>query len=292
MDAVTIALPSAFGGATLVASISRTLLNSMADWQLFFGCVGLVLIASLVGLFVTRRYLDSLRTDGDAGVVAGVTAIAMTLFAFVLAFGVVSLYDQFNNAEDSVSGEASDMAQIARDSMAFPAATRGQIDGAVKNYVLEVRRREFHLMRFGREDGRAEVLFDRIFTALQGYEPKTQSQVSFYGSAVDELNDAVIHRRERHAEMNAALPIAFSTLIILTAIVSIVTTFFVTTKSRALEFLLVGSVAIIVGAGLLTVLLLQYPFSGSVAISSQPYVEGILGCVVLGQHCSSLMSSP
>ena len=287
MEAVTTALSEALDGAAPVASISRTLLNSMPDWQLFFGCVALVLVAALLGLAATRRYLASLRTTADAGVVAAVTAIAMTLFAFVLAFGVVSLYDQFNTAENSVSGEAGDMAQIVRDGMSFPAVTRDRVDTSVRNYILEVRDREFRLMRDGREDARAEVLFDRLFTALQRYEPRTQSQVAFYGSAVQELNDAVTHRRERHAEMNAALPKAFLTLIILTAIVSIVTTFFVTTKSGALEVVLVASVAIIVGAGLLTVFLLQYPFSGSVAVSSQPYVDGILGCVVLGLHCSS-----
>lgn len=287
MEAVTTALSEALDGAAPIAGISRTLLNSMADWQLFFGLVTLVLVAALLGLAVTRRYLGSLRADADAGVVAAVTAIAMTLFAFVLAFAVVSLYDQFNTAEDSVSGEASDMAQLVRDSMSFPGVTRDRVDTAVKDYILEVRDREFHLMRDGREDRRAEVLFDRIFTSMQRYEPRTQSQVAFYGSAVQELNDAVTHRRERHAEVNAALPRAFSTLIFLTAIVSIGTTLFVTTKSRALEVVLVASVAIIVGAGLLTVLLLQYPFSGSVAVSSQPYVEGLLGCVVLGLHCSS-----
>jgi hypothetical protein len=288
MGADARALSEMLGGAAVAESISRSLLNSMADWQLFFGCVGVVLVASVLGLLATRRYLEPLREGADAGVVAAVTAIAMTLFAFVLAFGVVSLYDQFNNAEDSVSGEASDMAQIYRDSMTFPVVTRDRVDKAVKDYILEVRGREFHLMHDGREDPRAEVLFDRIFTAMQRYSPRTQTQVAFYGSAVSELNDAVTHRRERHAEANAALPKAFSTLIILTAIVSIVTTFFVTSKSRALEILLVSSVAIIVGAGLLTVLLLQYPFSGSVAVSSQPYVEGVLACLVLGQDCSAM----
>ena len=271
---------------TVAASISRTVLNSMADWELFLAIVGSVLIASLVGLLVARRYLPSLRTAADAGVVAGVTAIVMTLFAFVLAFGVVSLYDQFNAARDSVSGEASDLAQITRDSRVFPTATQDQIDKAVKEYIVEVRNREFGLMHDGHDDPRASQLFGRIFTALQSYEPKTQAQVAFYGSAVAQLNDAVTHRRARRAEINAALPKSFATLIILTAILSIVTTFFVATESKALEVVLVSCVAIIVGAGLLTVLLLQYPFSGSVAVSSEPFVQGVLRCLVLSLGCA------
>ncbi|MFL5929023.1 MAG: DUF4239 domain-containing protein [Gaiellaceae bacterium] len=270
----------------VVASITRSLLNSMADWELFLVIVGAVVFCSIIGLLVTRRYCKPLRDAADAGVVAGVTAIVMTLFAFVLAFGVVSLYDQFNRATDSVAGEASDLAQLIRASRTFPKPAQERIDKAVKAYILEVRNREFRLMHGGHDDLAASVLFEKIFTAVEGYEPKTQAQVAFYGSAVASLNDAVTNRRARGTEINASLPRAFGTLIILTAIVSILTTFFVTAKHRGVEVLLVSSVAIIVGAGLLTVLLLQYPFSGSVAVSSQPFVEGALRCLVLGLSCS------
>ena len=269
----------------VVASITRTLLNSRPEWQLFLLIVGLVLVAALVGLFLTRRYLAPLRTAEDAGVVAGVTAIVMTLFAFVLAFGVVSLYDQFNDAEHSVSGEANDLAQLIRDSRSFPPAARDDIDKAVRDYILQVRDSEFELMHGGDDDPRASMLFGRIFTALQRYEPTTESQIAFYGSAVAQLNDALSQRRARLAAIDASLPTAFSTLIILTAIISILTTFFVVASSRGLEVVLVSSVAVIVGAGLLTSLLLQYPFSGSVSVSSDPFVDGTLRCLVLRLDC-------
>jgi len=264
----------------IVAGINRSLLNSMPDWLLFLVIVGAVLVASLLGLYLTRRYLAGLRDAADAGVVVAITAIAMTLFAFVLAFAVVTLYDQFNAAGDSVTGEASDFAQIVRDSHGFPERNRQDIERAIRAYILEVRDREFHLMRDGHDDPVASNRFDDVFHAVERYDPRTQAQVAFYGSAVSELNDAVSHRRARRTLINASLPRAYTTLIFLTAIVSIVTTFFVVTHSRKLEDLLVVFVAIIVGAGLLTALLLQYPFSGSVAVSSKPFVEGVLQCIV------------
>jgi hypothetical protein len=36
----------------------------------------------------------------------------------------------------------------------------------------------------------------------------------------------------------------------------------------------------VVGLGLLTVLILEYPFSGSIAVSSDPLVQGSLGQLV------------
>lgn len=35
-------------------------------------------------------------------------------------------------------------------------------------------------------------------------------------------------------------------------------------------------VAVVVGAGLLTALILQYPYSGSIAVRSEPFTQGTL----------------
>jgi uncharacterized membrane protein len=264
----------------LVAGLSRTILDSMPDWALFIVIVGGVVAASLVGLFLSRRYLAQWRNTADGPVVAAVATMVMTLFALVLAFAVVTLYDQYNGASDSVTGEATDLAQIVRDSATFPPAAQQKIDGAVKAYILEVRDHEFKLMHDGKEDDAASDRLQDIFTAFEGYNPQTTAQVGFYNSAITELNDAVTERRARLEAVDAALPSAFAALLALSALVSILTTFFLSTENTTLEVVLVSSVAVIVGAGLLTALLLQYPFSGSVAVSSHPFVTGTLAKLV------------
>ena len=266
----------------LVASISRTVLNSLPDWQLFLVIVGGVLVVSLIGHLLARRYLGSLRSPDDTGLVAGVTGIVMTLFAFVLAFAVVSLYDQFNQAKASVAGETSALIRVVQDSSGFPTRRKELIDTAVRDYVKEVNQHEFKAMHDGKAsvNDPARTKFRALFTTLQGYEPMTEAQRAFYGSAVGSLNDAVTSRRARLDLVDVAIPKAFATLIFLTAILSIVTTFFITTTSKALEFVLVSFVAIIVGAGLITVLLLEYPFSGSVSVSPKPFGAGFLPCIV------------
>jgi hypothetical protein len=267
-------------GPVLVAGLSRTILNSMPDWALFVVIVGGVVIGALAGLFLSRRYLAHWRTTADGPVVAAVATMVMTLFALVLAFAVVTLYDQYSAASDGVTAEATDLSQIVRDSHVFPPATQLKIDRAVKAYIVEVRDNEFPLMHAGKEDQVANDLFQDIFAAFQSYNPQTTAQVGFYNSAVNQLNDAVTQRRARLEEVNAALPSAFAALLFLSALVSILTTFFLSTENSTLEVVLVASVAVIVGAGLLTALLLQYPFSGSVAVSSHPFVEGALTKIV------------
>ncbi len=252
----------------------------MPDWALFLVIVGSIVIAALAGLLISRRYFARWRNTPDGPVVAAVATMVMTLFALVLAFAVVTLYDQFSAASDSVSAEATDLSQIVRDSHSFPPATQHSIEGAVKAYIIEVRGTEFRLMHDGKEDPKANALFEDIFAAFQRYNPQTTAQVGFYNSAVTQLNDAVTQRRARLEAVDSALPSAFSALLILSAVVSILTTFFLSTENATLEVVLVSAVAVIVGAGLLTALLLQYPFSGSVAVSSHPFVTGTLGQLV------------
>ena len=48
----------------VLASTTRTLLNSMADWQLFLLIVGGTLAAARLGLLGTRRYLAPLPRPG------------------------------------------------------------------------------------------------------------------------------------------------------------------------------------------------------------------------------------
>jgi type II secretory pathway pseudopilin PulG len=266
----------------LVASISRDVLNSFPDWQLFVGIVGGVVVVSLIGHLLARRYLAPLRSPDDTGLVAGVTGIVMTLFAFVLAFAVVSLYDQFNEAKASVAGETAALIRIVQDSSGFPTRRKELIDTAIRDYVKEVNQHEFKAMHDGKAsvNDPARTKFRALFKTLQNYEPKTEAQKAFYGSAIASLNDALTQRRTRLDLVDAAIPQAFATLIFLTAILSIVTTFFIATKNKALEFVLVSFIAIIVGTGLITVLLLQYPFSGSVSVSAKPFGEGFLPCIV------------
>ena len=174
----------------------------MPDWALFVVIVGGVLIGALLGLFLSRRYLAHWRSTADGPVVAAVATMVMTLFALVLAFAVVTLYDQFSAASDSVTAEATDLSQIIRDSHVFPPATQlSKIDHAVKAYIVEVRGKEFPLMHAEQgEDETASDLFQDIFTAFQNYNPQTTAQVGFYNSAVNQLNDAVTQRRARLEE--------------------------------------------------------------------------------------------
>jgi hypothetical protein len=48
------------------------------------------------------------------------------------------------------------------------------------------------------------------------------------------------------------------------------------THHTPVDVAIVVTIAIVVGAGLLTAVILQYPFSGSIAVKSDPFNSGVL----------------
>lgn len=264
----------------------RDTLNAVPDWALLIiVCVGLPAI-SIGAFFIAVRWLDAWRTDESSAIVVAVGAMVMTLFALVLAFAAVNLYDGYRNASSNVDEEANALTQIMRDVRVFPVAERNRVDRTLIAYIDSVTTVEFHGMRVGDSVTAHAALpeADKLFAVIQSYNPRTANQQAFYSSVVDKLNDLASLRRDRIAADNSSLPHSFTALLLLTAVVSIVMTFFLRTHSIGLDVAMVAAVSLVVGAGLLTVALLEYPFSGSVSVSSYPFTHGTLANLLAGGH--------
>jgi hypothetical protein len=266
--------------------VVRDTLNTVPDWGLLL-LVAIGLPAIAIGAFLlVARWLGSWRTDASSAIVVAVGAMVMTLFALVLAFAAVNLYDGYRTAAANVDEEANTLTQIMRDVRVFPPADRDRVDRALVAYIDAVTKIEFPAMRVGDSVNAHAALpmTDRLFAVVQRYEPKTANQQAFYGSVVGELNSLASIRRDRIAASDSSLPRSFITLLLLTAIVSVVMTFFLRTHTIGLDIAMVGGVSLVVGAGLLTVALLEYPFSGSVSVVSDPFTHGTLAHLLAGEH--------
>lgn len=265
-------------------SVSRSVLNSMPYGALLaLVTVGSVGVAVLT-LFLVRRFLDQWRSSADAEVIGGVAAMVLTLFALLLAFGIVTLYDERRAAQSAVSQEAGALAVVERNARELVAlgVKPGDptVQKAVEDYVRCVQRIEFPAMRNGQPIG--EVVsqpLGSVFAALREYTPTSQAETAFYQSAVAQLNEAVTQRRSRLQRVNTALPFAFAVLLVLTSIISVILTCFIKSTGLSkrgdphagIEYVLVASVAFVVAVGLLTALIFEFPFSGPLRISEVPY---------------------
>jgi len=83
---------------------------------------------------------------------------------------------------------------------------------------------------------------------------------------------------ERESRLDAAetsIPKPLLDLMILFAVLTLAISLLIRTHHTPVDIWVVVTIAIVVSAGLLTAVILQYPFSGSIAVTSDPF-NGVL----------------
>ncbi len=260
--------------------MTRQLLNDLPDWVLGLIMVAGTIIITLVALALVIRFLPAWRSERSNQVVAGIAAMVMTMFAVLLAFEIVNLYNSYDNATNNVAAEATSLTELVQDAHGFPADVQHRIRRAVADYVVEVRAREFGLLRVGRSDPRAQELIANMFAAVESYSPTTPAQQAFYGSATGQLHTIIDQRESRLDAAETAIPGPLLWLLILLAILTLAMSLFIEVHYRPLDVAIVVTLAIVISAGFLTAAILQYPFSGSIAVNSEPFNSGVLGQLI------------
>ncbi len=262
--------------------VTRDLLNDFPDWALGLIVVSGTVIVALVGFALVRRFLTAWRAERSSQVIGGADAMVMTIFALVLAFVIVNLYSSYDGATNNVAAEATSLTELVQDAGILPPAVRSKVNRAVALYALEVRDREFGKLRDGRDDPRAQELLGNVIATLEAYSPTTNAQGAFYSSATSTLHSIISERESRLDAAETTIPKPLLVLMIILAVLTLAISLLIETHTIGVDLVIVVSIAIVVSAGLLTALILQYPFSGSIAVNSDPFNTGLLGHLVRG----------
>ncbi|MEU8548924.1 DUF4239 domain-containing protein [Streptomyces roseoverticillatus] len=253
------------------------LLNNLSTLSTAAVLVGGFVILALAGSAVAHRRFPSLAEGEHNDMVGVVLGMFGAIYGIILAFVVVTLWTQMQTADSVVATEASDLAQIVRNVRALPPSQNEQVKTAVGEYAHTVVEVQWPLMREGRADYAAsQNQIDKMYTALQSYEPETEKQKIFYRQVVEQLNDVVSQRRARITQSQQQLPLLLQGLVYGGALVIVPLTFLYGNKSCGARLLFAGSVAALIGFSLLLVLVLDRPFAGDISITPNAFKEGAL----------------
>jgi hypothetical protein len=117
---------------------------------------------------------------------------------------------------------------------------------------------------------------DRLYTALQGLEPRSARTQAFYDDAVRQLSSAVDARRNRLDDAEGGLPWVIVVLLLVGSVVIVGYAVLVGSRSFGFHAIGAGATAVVVGLSLVVLLALTYPFSGDLAIDPGPFRTGSL----------------
>jgi len=249
-------------------------LNNIPTWAIGFVIVCGATLLTLGALHIVRR--RNLVSDEDSVSLGGTLEVVGAIYGIVLAFVIVLMWQSIDTARDAVSDEASSLAQFAIDIRVLPPEDRARVENSLSNYLNAVLDEEWDAMADGHESLRAHRALDRIFTTMEHVRPVTDVQQTWYVEAVSKLNESTTYRRKRLETMNNLLPLPVDILLFGGAIITLAFVVIHGSRRSGTHTFVVAALAALIAYNLFLALILDYPFSGSISVTPEPFRQGVL----------------
>lgn len=241
---------------------------TMTPVAIVLGTLGVV---SLL-LALARQVLpaDPDRHESAAGAIFSMVGV---LYAVILAFVVIVVWENDGKARDDSQVEANAASRIYFTARSLPEPQRTELMGLAHDYVATVAGPEWSQMAHGQTSPQARQHVAAMRLTAHELRPATADQeilMSGTLAAVDALVDA---RRERTSALTAPLtPLMWSGLIV-SSVLTVGFMFLFNRPSFAVHLLMVGSVAALIAFILWLVYDLSLPFTGLSAVGPEAFEQ-------------------
>lgn len=177
--------------------------------------VSIVSVTSIAGLILVRNFVHSDELFRSSESLSTYLQTVGGLYAVLLAFVVVLVWQKFNDARGAVSREATALLDLYRMAEGMPDTTREVMQRGLRDYVDAVLADEWHAMAKGDHATMERVgqRLDRVWSAVLACTPQTDAQSTMYAEVITRFNSLTELRTSRLASAAARVPIAMNVLL-------------------------------------------------------------------------------
>jgi hypothetical protein len=231
-----------------------------------FAIAALVVTLSVSCLVFVRKRWPNLATKDSNDIADPIYSMVGVLYAVLLAFMVIVVWEQFTTAQDQTELEASAVSDLLRVVDAFPVNERMTLKDDLIAYCRDVVEHEWPLMARGADVELESPAYRKLWTDYLAMTPEEGKQVSLYNDCITRLNDLGSKRKLRLVSSEAELPGIMWVLLIGGSCISIGFTFFFGTENVRLHAIIVGLLSALLGFVLFLIFSLEHPYSGNLSV--------------------------
>ena len=209
--------------------------------------------------------------------VAGFIYAALgVIYAVLLALVVISVWEEYQAASQTVEQEANSVAEIFLLGYELPEPEGAHIQKLAHSYAEEVLDKEWPLMAQGKQPPlEQEVgtqtgwnLIDDIRVSIHGLEPHTSAQEQLYTEGLDQVSTLADARRTRLIASEEGVPGVLWCVLIFGGVAVVGFTYLFGLENTWAHRLMVVTLAGVIGLVLFTIGALGHPFSGGARIGA------------------------
>ena len=237
--------------------------------------VGLVSAAAIVGLIIFKRIVDVEELHSSSDSLGTYVQTLGGIYAVLLAFIVVVVWGQFNDARGFLNREANSVVDLYRLSGGLPEQARDVIQDGLRSYVAGVLDEEWRAMSTHDERTTDKIgqRLDRVWSAIHTCMPLNECQHTVYGEVLARFNDLTELRTSRLVAATAKIPIAMNVLLYTGAMILICSTYLLPFDRFWLHATVSGAFAGALAHILFLIYDLDDAFAGDYQIDKSPFLR-------------------
>lgn len=239
------------------------------SWESLVPEIGIIIVVALgaVGLhflFRRRTSVESLRKSND---VAGFLFSAIgTIFAVVLGFLVIIVWEKFDAAVNNAQLEVAAVSDLYRDVVSFPPAERLTIRRELHEYMDTVVDIEWPAMQAGKSPTAGVRVLELIAYHVDTFAPTSMLQQTGQSKAIDQVQRLLDARRLRIHQNEPSVPKILWFALIVGAASLIGFAFLFGVENQASQLIMTGVLAAVIGLLFVVIYEFDSPFSGAVGV--------------------------
>jgi Protein of unknown function (DUF4239) len=243
-------------------------LTALPLWLSAIILVGCGTLLGMAGTVLVRRRfgLERLRINNE---VAGFKFATLgVLYAVMLAFAVVVVWEKFDDAENAVAAEAGATTTIYRLAAGIGdkpgAAVRDRLTAYLKFDIAE----DWPAMERGGASPATTRALDEVYAAVLAFGPADFRGASATSEMLHQLDAVTQARRDRLVMASGIVPGVVWIVLFGGAVLTIGFTLFFGTENLVAQTMMTGALSLLIFSGLLIIVAIDHPFTGSVKVGS------------------------
>jgi hypothetical protein len=230
---------------------------------------GVVLFSLLLGYAVARFTSNTVRAahNDRAGFIIAVIGV---IYAVLLAFVAIGVWDRFDRAEDRSFEEAGSLAIVYRDAGSFRSGE--VLRATLRAYAEAVIDQEWPRMHRGAPVPLSSPLLEQADRHVRDLPVDNSPRLADIQAQMLSAMDTALHDREARLtiDQTGISRIMWATLIV-GGIVTIAFTYLFGFEQPLMQQLMIGALSFLIALVLFLIIALDYPFRGGIAVGPEAF---------------------
>jgi hypothetical protein len=241
---------------------------------LFWGTliVGGITFVAIAGALLVRRWVTVEVLERHNEVAGFIYAVIGVLYAVLLGFTAVIVWERFDQAQAEVEKEANELGDLFRDAQTFPDDVRRELETKLRSYVRLVVEKEWPAMAERKASPEAWDAYNQLWQTYYRFRPQNEHETVWYTQSLTRLNQLGDHRRLRLlSSRSRGIPTVMWGVLLGAGAITIGFSYLFGTKNTTAQVLMTAGLAMTIALVLLSILALEQPFAGIARIEPDAF---------------------